>query len=144
MIRTSPLKRTSRVGRASAQRRRQGGKQAQGRPSETVAGYAALTARLIARSGGYCEIHGRPEFGSQVCHVVARSQGGADTDWNTYWGCARANLQQMAAFARGRLMCARVIKHGVVGIEWELVKASGKLAYRLGQYTTLAAWFIQA
>jgi len=103
-----------------------------------------LRARLIARSGGYCEVLGTPTFGVEVCHVVARSAGGGDDDWNTYWGSRAANRAQQAAFARGRLLMAREIRDGVKGIAWEWVRAADKHAYRRGEFVLLASGFIPA
>ena len=140
---TSPMRRGHvRVGAASSKRRREGGQRAQGRPSETVEGYRALGARLIARSGGWCEIHRRPCPGTEICHVVARSAGGADEDWNCYWGCRAANLQQQAPYVKGRLLVSRVGRRGTPGIEWVIVRATGKVAFRLGEYETLDAGLI--
>lgn len=144
MIRSSMKRGRVRVGAAAAKRRREGGQQAQGRASETVAGYKSLTERLRARSGSWCEIHGRPCQGTEVCHVVARSAGGPDDDWNTYWGCRAANQQQQAAFRSGRLVACRVMKCGVKGIDWVVIRAAGKVAYQLGEYMIHAAGFIRA
>ena len=142
MKRTPMARGRVRVGATSSKRRRQGGKIAPGRDSESVAGYRSLTERLKARSASWCEIHSRPCRGTEVCHVVARSAGGPDDDWNCYWGCRAANSQQQAPFAKGRLVAARVMKHGVKGIDWVVIRAAGKVAYLLGEWEPLTSGFI--
>lgn len=140
----APMKRgTVRVGRAAVKRRRQGGKIAIGRDSATLAGYKALREALIARSGGVCEVHGRtdsgPCLGSEVCHVIKRSSGGADSLTNTFFGCRRANNAMDASYKTGRLTMIHVVINGVSLLDWEMVKAADKWAYQLGKYDVLSA-----
>ena len=144
-LQRTPMKRgRTRVGAASAARRKAGGAIAQGRPATTLTGYQLLRAQLIARSGGYDEVYGKPLFGTDVAHVVARSQGGADTLDNTLW-LARATHRQMEApYANGRLVVTRVTVKGVRGFDWELVIAADKHAYRRGDFEVLNGGFIAA
>jgi hypothetical protein len=138
LIRSAPMKR----GRMAKRRPKRDEPIVKGRPAETVRGYQALTSRLIARSGGYCEVFGRPIFGTEVCHVQGRGAGGADDDWNTYWGSRRANMLQQAPFNKGRLVMTRVIRHGIKGIEWQIVVAADKWHYMAGEYVIAAEGFI--
>ena len=127
------------VGRASAKRRREGGQKALGRDSATVAEYEALRRALWVRSfGGGCEVH-RNHNGTQICHVIKRSQGGRDVLTNTFWGCAAANRAMDAAYSRGRLTMLHVVVNGVSVLDWELVRAANKFDYQLGKYEILDA-----
>lgn len=133
-----------RVGAKSAKRRQEGGALALGRASTTLSGYQYLRARLIARSGGYDEIVGRPTFGTDVAHVVARSAGGPDDVWNTLWLSRPTHRLMEAPFAKGRIIAARVMVQGVKGISWVRVKAVDKFAYQRGEYVELASGFVTA
>lgn len=139
MNRTPMRRGTVRVGRAAAQRRRQGGKIASGRDSATLQGYRALREALIARSGGFCEVHGRPCLGAEVCHVIKRSQGGPDTLTNTFWGCRRVNAAMDDAYRIGRLTMMHVVREGISLLDWEWVAAANKQEYERGQYHVLSA-----
>ena len=51
-------------------------------------------------------------------------------------------MQQQAPYAKGRLLVSSVVRRGVPGIEWVVVRAAGKVAWRLGDHETLDAGLI--
>lgn len=117
------MKRTGRVGAAARRRVRNGGVLAKGRDAETRAGWLAVKAAVLARSGGVCEYH-RTHLGQDYHHVVKRSHGGADVFTNVVFLCRAAHDRTDAAYALGRL----VITPHDGGFLFELVTRASKWA----------------
>ena len=104
MLRRSPLKRKSWLGRASRKRVRAGGVLAKGRQSATLAGWREIVAQLRLRAQGRCEnpLCRRPAR-LDPHHVLKRSQGGADALNNLVALCRRCHVATDLPFGPGRL-----------------------------------------
>lgn len=103
MLRRSPLRRTGRVGRRARERVRAGGKLAVGRPSETLAGWRAVVARVLERAAGRCEWSG-VRRAVEIHHVRKRSRGGADHEDNLVALTRTAHALTDAPYRNGRLL----------------------------------------
>lgn len=130
-------------------RRRASGKLAVGRDSGTRETLLGERAYVFRRAAGKCELcRLRPTYDghppTDFAHVRARSQGGTDDRRNALATCHAANLAMQGAFARCRWLVTPITVNGIRGFDAELVQAEGKVAYRSGQYVTLAAGFIAA
>jgi hypothetical protein len=83
-------------------------------------------------------------------HVVPRSAGGGDELSNLLHVCRPCHRLRAAPYAEGRLLASRIIKDGVRGIAWQVVKSfpirgeTGKLAYLDGRYEILRHGFVVA
>lgn len=100
---TGPWRGSRRVGQKSIERRRSGGKAAQGRASLSVAGIAKLRAMLMVRARGKCERCGAWQF-LQMEHALPRSRGGADS-WSNCWiTCSTCHRLKEAPYRRVRLL----------------------------------------
>lgn len=158
LTRHARLERTTRlkssrgpIDKKARARRRRGGKLAVGRDSGTRDSLTVEREYVKGRTLGLCEVgnqgspcgdDGRAPFirwGTDFAHVVARSAGGEDTRFNALWLCRYHHRMMERPYAKGRLVVTRVTKSGVRGFDWEIVKAAGKVAYRLGAIDEIVA-----
>lgn len=150
LSRSTPLRRSpGPIDKAARKRRRKGGRLAAGRDSGTREQLLRERAYVFDRANGDCELcrllptyDGHPP--TDFAHVRARSAGGDNTRFNALATCNRANLAMQGPFTKGRPLVTPITVKGVRGFDVEWVVASGKLAYGLGDYQTLAGGFVAA
>ena len=75
-----------------------------GRPSVDLAGWRVLRAKVFARAGNACEYCGNRRGPLDPHHVVARSQGGADSYDNVIVLCRVHHDMVNAPYNKQRLM----------------------------------------
>src|SRR5258706_6337239 len=113
---TKPMKRTrlgrgkrlsNTLGRGGRSVQSTGQRGAKGRESLNVASWRALVGKLTERAEGRCESRaGRKRGRLAPHHVVKRSQGGPDTEFNVIMLCRPCHESTDFPTGRGRLMIA--------------------------------------
>ncbi len=98
------MKPTVWLGRAARARIRQGGPRAKGRPAASVEAWKAIRAEVLARAAWRCQACGRGGR-LDVHHLVKRSQGGSDFDFDRLVAlCRSCHGRTDAPYTNGRLM----------------------------------------
>lgn len=118
------LRRRRRVGARARARIRAGGPSSIHRPALPRAAYRALVAHCLAREGGRCWwCRSLACWPLDPAHVIARSQGGADSVDNVVILGRPCHRRQEAPYATGRLVIRSLGSERFVG---ELVVAKDK------------------
>jgi hypothetical protein len=97
MRRTAMKRGTTRLGRASAQRRAEGGPRVKGRWALSVRGHQRLVAMLLVRALGRCEWCGTRDAVLDPEHAHPTGRGGAD-GWDNEWIACRYTCHTLKTF----------------------------------------------